>query len=104
MHPGKNKERNIDEYQGDFMTKLTMHTATAQNFNTNSGLKRANGLTFTIFNAVPEYVIGRIPMETKGTLLLKSSQLVAYVDDINIMTRSILEARANLCRNTTSKL
>lgn len=43
-----------------------------------------------LFNLTIEHAIRKIPLDTKGTLLLKSTQ-VAY--DINFLSRSLFEAK-----------
>lgn len=45
-----------------------------------------------IYNNVLEYVIRRLPVDINGTLLNKSTQLVAYVNDISIHARSMTQA------------
>lgn len=39
------------------------------------------------------YVIRKIPVDPKGTLLNKSAQIVGYADDLNIMARSQLKSK-----------
>jgi endonuclease/exonuclease/phosphatase family metal-dependent hydrolase/ribosomal protein S28E/S33 len=84
------------------LIKLTMTGSISQvrvqndltaSFETECGLKQGDGLAPILFNLALEYVIRRIPVDTKGTLLFKSTQVVAYADDINIMARSLVGAK-----------
>jgi sorting nexin-29 len=53
-----------------------------------NGLKQGDGLAPLLFNIVLEYVIRKSNINTDGTLIYKSIQVVAYADDVNIMART----------------
>lgn len=55
-------------------------------FEKNVGLKQGHGPL--LFNLAVEQVIRKLPKNTKGTLLYKSCQFVAYADDIYIIAWS----------------
>lgn len=65
-------------------------------FPTQCGLKQGDGLAPLLFNLALEHTIRQIPIDTKGTLFFKSTQLVAFADDINILSRSAQRAKETL--------
>ena len=62
-------------------------------FQTQSGLRQGDGLAPVLFNLSLELVIRKLKIVTNSTLLTKSTQLVAYADDINIIARTEPDAR-----------
>ena len=87
------------------LTRMTMTNTVSQVrvqnrltdlFETRTGLKQGDGLAPTLFNLALEYVIRAMNMDSSGTLLIKSTQLVAYADDINIMSRRLGDAESLL--------
>lgn len=55
-------------------------------FETNIVLKQ-DWLALLLSNLALEQVIRNLPVDTKGTLLYKSHQIVVYADDLNIIER-----------------
>lgn len=58
-------------------------------FTITKGLKQGDGLAPTLFNIALYYVIRKMSVSGSGTLLNKTTQIAAYADDINIMSRTL---------------
>ena len=57
-------------------------------FNINNGLRQGDALSCVLFNRTLRKVIGDADVNARGTILFKSTQLLAYADDIEIMGRT----------------
>lgn len=84
------------------LTKMTMTNSVSQvrtqkgltdTFYTRNGLKQGDGLTPILFNIALEYVIRKLSVDDKGTMITKTTQIVAHADDINILSRSFPRSR-----------
>lgn len=63
-------------------------------FYTRNGLKQGDGLRCSmLFNIALEYVIRKLFIDDKGTIISKTIQIITYADDINILSRSFPSAR-----------
>jgi sorting nexin-29 len=78
------------------LTKITMKTVQcsvkiqndiSEQFETNKGLKQGNALARLLFNVVLEKVMRDAGILNSGTIHNKSTQVLAYADDINIIDR-----------------
>jgi hypothetical protein len=56
----------------------------------NSGLKQGYALSAQIFNLVLEKVIRNIEINQGGSIYNRTLQYVAYADDVNLVSRSVL--------------
>lgn len=54
----------------------------------NGGLKQGDGLAPMLFNLTLDWVIKQTELDLNNTLLYKSTQVVTYADDLDIMGRS----------------
>jgi hypothetical protein len=79
------------------LTKATLTTVTycvkiqndcSESFEARQGLRQGNVLFTLLFNVVLEVIVRRANLQTTGTLFNKETQLLAYVDDIDIVGRS----------------
>jgi sorting nexin-29 len=79
------------------LIKMTMQESKAQvriggdltdEFPVNNGLKQGDGLAPILFNFALEHIIRQLPVDTNSSLVNKSSQIIGYADDINIVARS----------------
>lgn len=61
-------------------------------FKTTRGVRQGDALSATLFNIALEYVLRKL--NTKGSLRCKGSQIIAYADDLVVMTkrREIMES------------
>lgn len=75
------------------LTRMTMPHTTAlvrvanslgDAFETYVELKQGDGLAVLLCNLALEKVLRKLPVDTKGTLLYRSCQIVVYGDDIDI--------------------
>ncbi|CAD7087998.1 unnamed protein product [Hermetia illucens] len=57
-------------------------------FDINNGLRQGDALSCVLFNLALEKVIRDAEVNARGTILFKSTQLLAYADDIDIMGRT----------------
>jgi len=57
-------------------------------FESRRGLRQGDGLSCLLFNIALEGVIRRAGLNTRGTIFSKSSQLVCFADDIDIVGRT----------------
>lgn len=58
-----------------------------------TGVRQGDALSCTLFNLVLEKVIRDAKVQTTGTIFMKSSQLLGYADDIDIIGRNVLDAK-----------
>lgn len=59
----------------------------SKTFDIGSGVRQGDGLSATLFNFALEIVIRRAHLNNTGTILHKSSQVLAYADDIDLIGR-----------------
>jgi hypothetical protein len=59
----------------------------SEQFQTNKGLRQGNALARLLFNVVLEKVMRDASTVNTGTIYNKSTQVLAYADDINIIGR-----------------
>lgn len=80
------------------LTRMTMYNTKGRvkiqqrltdEFIIEQGLRQGDGLAPILFNIALHKIIKEMKFDTKGTILTKEQQLVAYADDINIIGRSI---------------
>jgi sorting nexin-29 len=57
----------------------------SEQFETNKGLRQADALACLLFNVVLEKVMRDAGILNSGTIYNKSTQVLAYADDINII-------------------
>ena len=78
------------------LTKMTMtntlscvrtHFGTTDEFPTYEGLKQGDGLAPILFNIALEYAIRRLGINQTHSLFEGNNQILAYADDVNIMSR-----------------
>jgi sorting nexin-29 len=67
-------------------TELTDSVATEQ------GLKQGDGLAPLLFNLALEFILRRLSIDLEGTIEYKSTQILAFADDIAIISRSLSDA------------
>jgi hypothetical protein len=61
----------------------------SESFETRQGLRQGDVLLSTLlFNVVLEVIVRRATLQTTGTIFNKETQLLAYVDDIDIVCRN----------------
>jgi hypothetical protein len=60
----------------------------SESFETRQGLRQGDVLSTLLFNVVPEVIVRRVNLQTTGTIYNKETQLLAYADDIDIVSRS----------------
>jgi len=60
-----------------------------------SGVKQGDALSPMLFNFALEYAIGRVQVNQDGLKLNGTHQLLAYVDDVNILGGSIHTLKEN---------
>ena len=80
------------------LTRMTMTNVNSQvkvagslsrSFPVRNGLRQGDGLACVLFNLALEKVIRDANIYNRGTILHKSTQLLAYADDIDIMGRNL---------------
>jgi hypothetical protein len=60
----------------------------SESFETRQGLRQGYVLSTLLFNVVLEVIVRRANLQTTGTIYNKETQLLAYADDIDIVSRS----------------
>ena len=76
-------------------------------FHTVRGFRRGNPLSCDLFNFLLESVLRKAGVHRNGTIFYKSVQLLAYLDDIGIIGRTMRDVTAAfsaiewVCKNGT---
>jgi hypothetical protein len=65
-------------------------------FENKEGLRQGDGLAQLFFNMVLEYAIRSSRIETNGTIFHKTSQILAYADDVDLIARNVNQLQQNL--------
>ena len=60
-----------------------------------NGLKQGDVLSPLLFNFALDYAIGRVQINQDGLKLSGTHQLLAYADDVNILTGSVHTVKKN---------
>ena len=61
---------------------------TSELFETCTGFRQGDALSCDFFNIVLEKIVQRAGVDTRGTIFTKSTQILGYADDIDIIARS----------------
>lgn len=89
------------------LTKMTMHDSVcaikiqgdiSEQFPSSTGVRQGDTLSCTLFNLVLEKVVREAGVQTTGTVFNKSSQLLGYADDIDIMCRTVVDAKETFAK------
>jgi hypothetical protein len=73
-------------------SQVTVETELTDSINIEQGLKGGDGLAPLLFNLALEFVLRRLSTDLKGTIEYKSRRVLAYVDGIAIVFRSLPDA------------
>jgi hypothetical protein len=65
----------------------------SESFETRQGLRQGDVLSTLLFNVVLEVIVRRANLQTTGTIYKLETQLLAYADDISIVSSSQLAVR-----------
>lgn len=63
-----------------------------------TGIRQGDGLACILFNLALEGAIRRSGVNTRDTILSKSTQLLAYADDIDIVSRSVEDLKESFIK------
>uniref|UniRef100_A0A0K8TJE5 Reverse transcriptase domain-containing protein n=3 Tax=Lygus hesperus TaxID=30085 RepID=A0A0K8TJE5_LYGHE len=61
----------------------------SEEFETTAGLRQGDALACLLFNIALERVVRLAGLSSRGNIFYKSTQLLAYADDINLMARTV---------------
>lgn len=67
-------------------------------FDSEIGLRQGDGISTMLFNIALEGVIRRSKIETGGSIFVKSTQVLAFADDIDIIGRNIRAVKDAYCK------
>ena len=73
----------------DTESQIKIQSTLSPVFKIFNGVRQGDALACLLFNIVLESVIRRSSVQTRGTIFYKSTQLIAYADDIVIIGRSL---------------
>jgi sorting nexin-29 len=71
---------------------LRVQTELTDSIAIEQGLKQGDGLAPLLFNLPLEFILRRLSTDLEQTIEYKSTQILAYADDIAIISRSLSEA------------
>uniref|UniRef100_A0A1B0CNV0 Reverse transcriptase domain-containing protein n=1 Tax=Lutzomyia longipalpis TaxID=7200 RepID=A0A1B0CNV0_LUTLO len=72
----------------DVRSRVKVDGSLSREFHVKNGLRQGDGLSCVLFNLALEKAIRDSGVRMRGTILNKSTQLLAYADDIDIMGRN----------------
>ena len=75
------------------MCHIRVQGDTAEPFEAKYGLKQGDALSTKLFNIALEGCVRRAKLEVNGTIFTKSTQLLAYADDIDIVGRNVASVK-----------
>jgi sorting nexin-29 len=62
----------------------------SKSLNVKNGLRQGDALACLLFNTTLENVVHESNIQTRGTIFSKTTQILAYADDIDIMCRTMM--------------
>ena len=68
--------------------KVNIHNELSVNFHIGKGLRQGDALACSLFNIALEKIILEANINQRGNIFYKSVQILAYADDIDIISRS----------------
>lgn len=77
---------------------VKIQNETSEQFSTYRGLRQGDALACQLFNIALEKVIRDSKVQTTGTIFNKSTQILAYADDIDIIGRSLAAAKESFIK------
>ncbi|XP_072395271.1 uncharacterized protein [Diabrotica undecimpunctata] len=93
--------------------KVKVRNRVSRSFQTHTGLRQGDSLSCLLFNIALERAIEKSGIITRGTIINRSVEILAYADDIDIVTRTkrdliqafetLEKARQWDCRSTYPK-
>ena len=73
--------------------KVAIQGEIAEEFEIKKGVKQGDSLSTILFNMVLEVVMRKVDINPGGTIYNRMAQIVAYADDIVIISRSLLDMK-----------
>jgi sorting nexin-29 len=73
-------------------SQVRVQTELTDSIVTEQGLNQGDGLAPLLFNLALGFILGRLSIDLEGTIGYKSTQILAYADDITIISRSSSDA------------
>lgn len=73
--------------------RVVLQNSLSEVFEISSGLKQGDGLSGLLFNLVLEWVIRRIDINWKGTLMNTSRQILGFADDLDLLGRGVIAVK-----------
>jgi sorting nexin-29 len=74
-------------------SSVRIQTHLSDSFRTTDGLRQGDALACLLFNIALEKEIQDSGIQTRGTIFFKTTQLLAYADDRDIMSRTLGELK-----------
>jgi sorting nexin-29 len=81
--------RLVKMIMSNMQSQIIIQTKLSTPFTKHKGVRQDNGVAYLLFNTTLEYAIRKSDIQTRGTILYKSVQLMAYADDMVIIGRSL---------------
>jgi hypothetical protein len=78
----------VIKLRGKVRRQRARHPNFSKSFETRQGLRQGDVLSSLFFNEVLKFIVRRANLKTTGTIYNKETQLLAYADDIDIVSRS----------------
>jgi hypothetical protein len=69
---------------------LRIQSHLSESLNVKNGLRQSDALACLLFNIALEKVVHESNIQTRGTIFLKTTQILAYADDIDIMSCTMM--------------
>ena len=83
-------------------SKVKIYKHISESFYTGKGLRQGDALACLLFNIAMEKVIRDSNIDTRATIYTKSTQILGYADDLEIVSRSIRDLRDTFTKLETA--
>lgn len=87
--------RMVKATMAKVICRVRVQDELSEPFETDRGIRQGDSLACFLFNLALEKAIRQLGVNSRGTILYKSTHLLVYADDIDIIARSVVDLKEN---------